>query len=68
MSTITIDLNWRGSEDATRLEWVADDNQSSLDGGALDPQASAERQAADFCTELMAQGHNGTGRIVLRGD
>lgn len=61
---IAIDTAWRGTEDATCIYWISDDNQGSMPGGDLDPSRSVESQMLDFARELLEQGID-TGRISL---
>ena len=61
----TIDLSWHGVDDATSMEWISDDGQSSIPYGPLDQGASIESQAVSFAHELLRQGHDGSGRIHL---
>jgi hypothetical protein len=64
-STIEIDLSWNGCDDATHLYWVSDDGQGVIEGGVIDTSKKVASQALAFSAELMDQGHDGSGRIVL---
>ena len=64
-STIEIDLSWNGCDDATHLYWVSEDGQGVIEGGTIDPSNKVESQALAFLAELMGQGHDGSGSIVL---
>ena len=66
LSPIALDLSWSGVDDATHIEWVADDFQSDMDGGPIDPARPVELQMLDLARELVAQGHDGSGKIHLR--
>ena len=65
---LAIDTHWASGDDATGLEWLADDRQSDLDLGELDPAQSVEGQMESAWLELLQQGHDGTGvvRLVIR--
>ena len=65
MPTIPIDLSWHQVDDATHLQWISDDRQSEMQGPRLDPSASVEAQAEAFWVELLDQGHDGSGRIIM---
>ena len=64
-NTIPIDLGWRGADDATHLQWISDYRQAEMEGPRLDPSASVEAQAEAFGVELLDQGHDGTGQIIM---
>ena len=65
ISPITLDQSRNGIDGARHIWWVADDKQSSIDGGAIDPSTSAESQMLEFARKLAANGLGGGGEIYL---
>jgi len=66
VSPIALDLDWHGADDATHIWWTADDGQSDMDGGPIDPARSVESQMLAVAQEMVANGCDGSGKICLR--
>ena len=64
-SPIPLDLNWHGIDDATHIEWIADDCQSDMGSAPIDPSRPVELQMLALARELVANGHDGSGKIHL---
>ena len=62
---LVINMHWGQGDDATHIEWVSDDMQSSLDLGTIDISCSVEGQMELNWLELMQQGHDGSGKIQM---
>jgi len=65
-SPIRLDFTWYSEDHATHIEWIAEDFQADMGMVPLVPGRPVESQMLDLAHEMVANGHDGTGKIHLR--